>query len=160
LVRSTFLPFVAACLLSHAIARAEEPGATATPAESATPVPASSPAPSVAGAKPYDDMSLEELLEVPIAVAGRNARPIREVPGVITLITRTQIEASGARDLMDVLRQVPGFEFALDLEGVVSMGFRGNWLEEGKALLLVDGEDFADLLYLSLPLGKIGRAHV
>jgi len=106
------------------------------------------------GAKSYDDMSLEELLEVPVSVASRNARPIREAPGVISLITRTQIEAMGARDLIDVLRQVPGFEFAFDVEGVISIGFRGNWLEEGKALLLVDGEDFSDLLYLSLPLGN------
>ena len=33
-------------------------------------------------------------------------------------------------------------------------GVRGNWGEEGKVLLLVDGLDFNELLYLNLPLGN------
>ncbi|MBI5554890.1 MAG: TonB-dependent receptor plug domain-containing protein [Elusimicrobia bacterium] len=79
---------------------------------------------------------------------------IKNAPGIVTLITAEEIKMSGARDLIDVLRQVPGFNFGLDVEGAVSLGMRGIWGQEGKILLLIDGQEFNDLLYSSLEFGN------
>ncbi|MEW5851983.1 MAG: TonB-dependent receptor [Myxococcota bacterium] len=104
-----------------------------------------------APAPPTDElerMSLEELMALPVAVA-TPARPVppRRAPGLVTVITRREILESGARDLVDVLMLVPGFHFGTDVQGSVGVGFRGLWGEEGKILLLVDGQELNELDY-------------
>jgi outer membrane cobalamin receptor len=78
---------------------------------------------------------------------------LRDSPAVITVITREEIRDMGARDLIDVLSQVPGFWFGVDVSGVVGLGFRGNWGHEGKILLLIDGQEMNERLYSTLQLG-------
>ncbi|MBL8958099.1 MAG: TonB-dependent receptor plug domain-containing protein [Myxococcaceae bacterium] len=100
------------------------------------------------------DLSLDELLDTPIAVASKaQARTAREAPGIVTAMTREEIHASGARDLLEVLQLIPGFSFHTDVEGVVGAGFRGMWGHEGKVLLIVDGIEMNELLYSTVPLG-------
>lgn len=98
-------------------------------------------------------LELEEYLNAETSVASRKARSLRESPGVITIVTRDQIRSSGARDLVDLLRLVPGFSMGHDVEGVVGLGFRGNWGYEGKILLMVDGIEQNELLYSTVQLG-------
>lgn len=100
-----------------------------------------------------DQLSLEDVLNAPTQVASRTARSLREAAGIVTVITREEIVASGARDLGDVLQQVPGFALAQDVTGTVGVGFRGNWGFEGKVLVLVDGHELNEPLYLSVPVG-------
>jgi outer membrane receptor protein involved in Fe transport len=100
------------------------------------------------------DLSLEELLNKPVGVASALPVGLRDSPAVITVISRDEIVASGARDLIDLLRAVPGFSFAVDVQGVIDVGFRGNWGHEGKVLLLVDGQEFNENLYSTLQLGN------
>lgn len=71
------------------------------------------------------DLSLEDLLDQPVEVTTRTARKARQAPGVV--LTREEILATGARDLLEVLQLVPGFSFHADVEGVVGVGFRGLW---------------------------------
>jgi len=97
--------------------------------------------------------TLELLLDAEVGVATKKARPLRESPGVVTLITRDDIAASGARDLEDVLLLVPGFDFGLDIGGIVGAGFRGNWGHEGKVLLLIDGIEMNEPLYSTIQFG-------
>src|SRR5581483_6681763 len=86
------------------------------------------------------DLTLEELLETKVSVATHLEMTARESPSIVTVITRQEIEASGARDLREVLTQfVPGVHFATDVEGFVGIGMRGIWASEGKMLLLIDG---------------------
>jgi iron complex outermembrane receptor protein len=48
--------------------------------------------------------------EIPIVLsASRLAQPITEAPAAVTIIDQEMIEASGARNLVDVFRLVPGF---------------------------------------------------
>src|SRR5262249_35046457 len=94
---------------------------------------AQSPAPIVA------NLSLDELSGLRVKVASVAERPVREQPGIVTVITEDDIRAAGATDLMDILALVPGFAFAADVAGVVGTGFRGLWGYEGKLLVLVDG---------------------
>lgn len=101
-------------------------------------------------AQEEEEATLELLLDAEVGVATRTSRKIRETPGVVTLVTRDEIAASGARDLEDVLALVPGFAFGSDVGGVVGIGFRGIWGHEGKVLLRIDGVEMNETLYSTL----------
>ncbi len=101
-----------------------------------------------------DEISLEDLMNVPVTVASRTALSLRESPGIITVITDEEIRNMGARDLMDVLRFVPGMEFAQDVQNFVSLGIRGNWASEGKVAVFVDGIAMNEILYATIPFGN------
>jgi len=94
------------------------------------------------------------LLNTPVTVASQKAMTTRESPGIISLVTREEILASGARDLLDVLRLVPGFDFASDVEGAVGPAVRGLWGFEGKVLLLVDGQELNETRLGSVQFGN------
>lgn len=102
----------------------------------------------------FSSMSLEELLDVDVSVVTKTKMTSREAPGVVTVVTAEEIAASGARDLVDVLLLVPGFQFGVDVQGVVGAGIRGLWGHEGKILLLVDGQEMNELLYSTLQFGN------
>ena len=89
---------------------------------------------------------LEEIINSLIEVSSKKPLNTRESPSVISLITEEDIKKSGARDLIDVLRLVPGIEFGVDVEGVVGMGIRGNWSQEGKVLVLLDGQEMNEII--------------
>jgi outer membrane cobalamin receptor len=108
------------------------------------------------------ELSLEQLLQLKaldsssVTEAELNARieavsqrpfSTREAPNVVTVITADEIRNSGARDLMDVLRMVPGIEFGSDVEGAVSIGIRGQWAAEGKVLITMDGVELNEIMY-------------
>lgn len=94
--------------------------------------------------------SLEELLNMEVTVATKSSLSPRETPGIITVITEEDIKKSGANDLVELLRLVPGFEFAADIEGAFSIGIRGNWAHEGKVSLYIDDFEVNELNYSNL----------
>lgn len=108
----------------------------------------------VADATNVEQLSLDDLLDVEVDVAARLPQRARETPGIVSVITRDEILASGARDLIDVLLLVPGFAPGVDVSGVLNVGVRGQWALEGKMLLLIDGQPMNDLLYSSTQLGN------
>ncbi len=109
---------------------------------------------SVRTEKNFYELTLEQLMGLEVSVASRQSLTTRESPGIVTLITEEEIKSSGARDLMDLLRMVPGFEFCVDVEGVVGLAVRGNWAHEGKAMLLIDGIEMNENLYSTLQFGN------
>lgn len=98
-------------------------------------------------------LSLEELMDVNVSVASQTPMTNREAPGIITVITQDEIKKSGANDLLEILKKVPGFDFGVDIQGVVGIGVRGNWANEGKVLLLWDGLEMNEDLYSTLQFG-------
>jgi outer membrane cobalamin receptor len=106
------------------------------------------------GVEDITQVSLEDLLSADVDVASKVPQTYREVPGVITVISREEIMDSGARDLADVLRLVPGFSLGVDVEAIVGIGVRGNWGHEGKVLLLIDGQQMNETLYSTNQLGN------
>src|SRR5262245_40337154 len=98
--------------------------------------------------------TLEDLLNMKTSVATKKEVGSRASPGIVTIITDEEIRSLGARDLIDVLRLVPGITFAYDTQGVVSLGIRGLWAQEGKVLLLVDGIEMNELQYAGLTFGN------
>ncbi len=90
---------------------------------------------------------LDDVLSKETTVASRKAKTLRESPGIVTIVTRDEIRDSGARDLIDVLMSVPGFQLGGEVSDSTGVGFRGMWGAEGKVLVLVDGVILNDLLY-------------
>ncbi len=101
-----------------------------------------------------EELSLDDLLDPKTATAAKTELKISENPGIMTVITREEIEASGAQYLMDLLQLVPGFQFGVDVEGVVGVGFRGLWGHEGKVLVLIDGLELNETLYGTTQFGQ------
>lgn len=97
---------------------------------------------------------LEELINSLISASSQKPLSYRESPNIVSLITDEEIKKSGARDLIDVLRMLPGFEFGMDVEGVVGIGIRGNWAHEGKVLLLIDGQEMNENLFGTTQFGN------
>ncbi len=105
--------------------------------------------------KDLENLSFDQLLDLDVLqVASRKPLSKKEIPGTVTLIKRDEMIRSGARDLIDVLRLVPGFEFGQDVNGAIGMGTRGVWGFEGKILFLVDGIQMNEILYANAPLGN------
>jgi outer membrane cobalamin receptor len=99
------------------------------------------------------ELSLEELMNIKISVSKTNLS-LRETPAIISVITRKEIRNMGARDLMDVLNQIPGLNFGVDIQNVVGAGMRGNWGHEGKILLLIDGLEMNEILFSTTQFGQ------
>ena len=61
-----------------------------------------------------DEPDVSELAlfdDVPVVLsAARLTQPLKDAPGAITVIDRSMIKASGARDIAELLRLVPGFQ--------------------------------------------------
>lgn len=109
---------------------------------------------SVADSELLDSLSLEDILNLEVSVASSKALSIRESPGIISYISATEIKNSGARDLIDVLRLVPGFDFGADVLGTTGVAVRGNWAYEGKVLFLWDGQEMNELKFANTQLGN------
>lgn len=93
-------------------------------------------------------------------------RDIREAPANVQVITARQIQASGARNLMDALELVPGLSFARDADDVIGVAIHGIWAEEGRCLFLLDGRqlnenDFGTYgIGMRIPLANVERIEV
>jgi len=102
----------------------------------------------------FERATLEEALNIKTSVSTLSELSLRETPGLVTVITREEIRASGARDLIDVLNMVPEFEFGVDGWGNLGLGVRGNWANEGKVLLLWDGQVYTETLYTNIQFDR------
>lgn len=100
-----------------------------------------------------EESDLQKMLNKNVSVSSQNLTT-RETPGIISVVTAEEIQNSGARDLTDILRLIPGFDVAQDLQFVMGLTLRGNWANEGKVLVLMDGQPFNELLYQSVALGN------
>lgn len=100
-----------------------------------------------------EESDLQKILNKNVAVSAQKLSA-RETPGIISLVTAEEIQNNGARDLIDVLRLIPGFDVMQDNQFVMGFALRGSWANEGKVLLMLDGMPFNDLLYQTVALGN------
>ena len=89
-----------------------------------------------------DEFALLEM-EATVETATRRAQPLFMSPSAITLLDREDIEATGARVLPEVLRDVPGMDVELLNPFWYELGVRGGQTVVGtdNVILLVDGRD-------------------
>ena len=101
----------------------------------------------VYGEERIPDVPLQDILNSEVTVASLKPRRLNETPAIVSVVSREEIEMSGARDLVDVLRAIPGFEFGVDIWNNLNISFRGSTGIGGRLLVLVDGLVIPDLLY-------------
>lgn len=89
------------------------------------------------------------------SITGKREMLLRDAPATVSVLTEEDILRSGSRDLMDVLRLIPGFEFGTDVQGVACLGIRGNSANEGGLQVLVDGMEMTEIIYASNNFGSI-----
>lgn len=80
--------------------------------------------------------------------------PLRETPGIISVITAEDVKQSGARDLQELLTLLPGFSFAHDVSNVLGINTRGLWGQEGKVMVLIDGHVMNETSYGIFPFAQ------
>ncbi|HEX9023866.1 MAG TPA: TonB-dependent receptor [Geobacteraceae bacterium] len=88
----------------------------------------------------FGALELTELANIRIVTATRHSIPLRKAPAIATVITAEEIRNMGARNLLDILRMVPGFGVSINEYGanmVEVRGIRTNFSE--KILLMIDG---------------------
>jgi outer membrane receptor for ferrienterochelin and colicins len=82
-----------------------------------------------------------------VTSVSKKAENIDEVPATIVVITRQQIRERGYQDLVELLKDVPGFDLSMfygsEYANIYQRGFRQNNTE--KTLLLIDGIEENDL---------------
>lgn len=101
-----------------------------------------------------DPSELQKILNAKVGASSKKALSSRETPGIVTIITAEEIMLSGARDLIDVFRLVPGLDLGGDIELLTGIGVRGNWSLEGKVLMLIDGIEQNETLYQNIVIGN------
>lgn len=100
-----------------------------------------------------ETLNLEDLLKVRIQGASREKKSLLDSAAIVTVITAEDIQRSGARDINDILNLVPGIELATDNQSINGIVVRGMWANEGKVLLLIDGEEMNEIGFSSVQVG-------
>src|SRR6185369_13369969 len=79
--------------------------------------------------------------EVPVVLSvSRLPQPLNEAPGAVSIIDRDMIRRSGARELADVLRLVPGFQTTEVRGGNPVAVYHGTFFENANRIqVLIDG---------------------
>jgi outer membrane receptor for ferrienterochelin and colicins len=114
-------------------------------------VAAASPAP-----KKLVDMSLEELMDIPIYGVSKYPQKLSEAPASVTVVTREDVKRYGYRTLADILRSVPGFFVTNDrnYEYLGIRGFNRPGDYNSRFLLLIDGHRLNDPIYQMALIGQ------
>ncbi|MBP6978551.1 MAG: TonB-dependent receptor [Lentimicrobiaceae bacterium] len=103
-----------------------------------------------------------------VTSVSKRAENIYEAPANILVVTREEIEQRGYMDLVEMLRDVPGFDLTLfygsQYANIYQRGFRQNNTE--KTLMLIDGIEDNDLwtnwadISRQYPLSNIDRVEI
>jgi len=103
-----------------------------------------------------------------VTSVSKKAESIYEAPATIIVITREEIEKRGYNDLVEMLKDVPGFDLAMwyggEYANIYQRGFRQSSTD--KTLLLIDGIEENDLwsnkasIDRQYPLSNIERVEI
>ena len=97
------------------------------------------------------EKKLEELVEIEVTIATRHEMPVRKAPAIATVITAKEIRNMGARNLLDILKRVPGIGIsiaevpvwhAIELRGIRSF-------DTEKILIMIDGHRINEAMHSS-----------
>lgn len=100
--------------------------------------------------------------EVPaVLTVTRLSQPLSDTPGAVTVIDRDTIRRLGARDLVDVLRQVPGY-LVSGYNGANQVGAYHAPVDEygTRNLILVDGRSIYSSTYLGGTMRSVSAIHL
>jgi iron complex outermembrane receptor protein len=85
-------------------------------------------------------LQIEDLMNVDVTSASKKEQKLSQVPAAIFVITKEDVHRSGADNLPDLLRMVPGMDVAQITPSVWAISTRGfNGQYSNKLLVLIDG---------------------
>lgn len=86
------------------------------------------------------ELSLEELMDVPVEVGGRRAESLAESAASVFVLNEPEIRRSGLRSVGELLRLVPGLIISQDVPGAYGFSSRLGEYEFSGMLVLIDGQ--------------------
>lgn len=120
--------------------------------------------------KPHDlaSQSLEDLMNVEVTSVSKKEEKLSQIASAVFVITQEDIRRSGATNVPDLLRMVPGLDVAQVNGSTWAIGARGfNQQFSDKLLVIIDGRivytpNFAGTYWdtVDLPLENIDRIEV
>lgn len=105
-------------------------------------------------AKDENEDDALKVFDMQVSTATHKATCAKQAASIVTVISGEEILNMGARDLMDVLRLVPGFDFGVDVSNVVGLGIRGIQAHEGKVSVFIDGINITEHRYGTTAFGN------
>ena len=113
-------------------------------------------------------ISIEDLMKLDVSSVSRKDQQLSKVPSSVYVITSSDIRHSGATNIPDLLRMVPGVDVARINANAWAISIRGfNSRYSGKVLVLIDGRTIYSPAYsgvywdqLGVPLENIDRIEV
>ncbi len=113
------------------------------------------------------NLDLEELMDVEVVTASRRPEPLSQVAGAITVLNEEDIFRSGATNLAEALKLVPGVHVARMDTDKWAVGIRGfNGMLSNKHLVMVDGRPITSPTMAgvfwgkNLPISRVKRIEV
>jgi iron complex outermembrane receptor protein len=116
-----------------------------------------------------DDLSLADLMNLEMTTATKTAMKESEAPSIVSVITAEEIKNMGARNIVDVLRTVPGFDLTLSsATATYQMNIRGmrSSAQNDKVKLMIDGHSMSALfgnsqqLFNATPIANIKQIEI
>lgn len=101
-------------------------------------------------------LSIEELISIKVTSVLKTPRPLSESPAAVYVLTGEDIRRSGAANVPDLLRTVPGVQVAELDENIFAITIRGfNDIHANKLLVMIDGRSvynhiFSGVIWSSL----------
>ncbi|MBL8725562.1 MAG: TonB-dependent receptor [Planctomycetes bacterium] len=129
---TTLLPILTVAFLTVALAAQQTPG--------------QAPQGELPELPDLTNLSLEQLMAVPVEVAARGQETMSTSAASVFVLTAAEIRRSGMRSVPDLLRLVPGLLIAQDVPGAFGFSSRLGEYSFPGMLVLLDGER----LYLTL----------
>src|SRR5262245_7722432 len=113
-------------------------------------------------------MSVEDLMNLEVTSVSKRSQKVANAAAAVFVITQEDIKRSGARNIPEALRMVPGLEVARIDENKWAIGARGfNGRFDNKLLVLIDGRSVYTPLFSGVywdiqdvPLDDIDRIEV
>lgn len=98
-----------------------------------------------------------------LTIATKHLQSVREAPAIVAVVTGQEIRNMGARDLLDILRRVPGFGVSINHQGRTEFEIRGIKSQDSeRMLLLIDGVSVNELVHggLATAMMQISVDHI
>lgn len=100
------------------------------------------------GAPDLGGLALEDLLQVTITTAARKPQSVQETPAAVFVISRDDIERSGATSVPEALQMAPGVQVGRISSGTWAISLRGaNGRFANKLQVLIDGRSVYSTLF-------------
>jgi iron complex outermembrane receptor protein len=105
------------------------------------------------GVPSNEDLIFFEQEATQLSIATKHLQTVREAPAIVSVVTEREIRNMGARNLLDILRRVPGFGTTIGPYGTFEFEIRGiKSINSERILFLIDGIPANEMVHGGLPI--------